>query len=51
MKVIPQYKVIGPFCYDRIIQNIEKNSAEKQDTGQGADARNYLLHLSEQLLP
>ena len=24
MKVIPQYKVIGPYNYDRIIQNIEK---------------------------
>ena len=25
MKVIPQYKVIGPYNYDRIIHNIEKN--------------------------
>ena len=25
MKVIPQYKVIGPYNYDRIIYNIEKN--------------------------
>ena len=24
MKVIPQYKVIGPYNYDRIIHNIEK---------------------------
>ena len=25
MKVIPQYKVIGPYNYDMIIYNIEKN--------------------------
>ena len=25
MQVIPQYKVIGPYNYDRIIRNIEKN--------------------------
>ena len=24
MKVIPQYKVIGPYNYDRIIYNLEK---------------------------
>ena len=24
MKVIPQYKVIDPYNYDRIIRNIEK---------------------------
>ena len=24
MKIIPQYKVIGKFNYDRIIHNIEK---------------------------
>ena len=24
MKVIPRYKVIGPYNYDRIIYNIEK---------------------------
>ena len=34
MKVIPQYKVIGPFNYDRIIRNIEKNYAHGQDIGQ-----------------
>ena len=31
MKVIPQYKVIGPYNYDRIIHNIEKNYAKRQD--------------------
>ena len=34
MKVIPQYKVIGPYNYDRIIHNIEKNYAKRQDKGQ-----------------
>ena len=29
MKVIPQYKVIGPYNYDRIIHNIEKNYAQR----------------------
>ena len=40
MKVIPQYKVIGPlavtircFNYDRIIRNIENNYAQRQDIG------------------
>ena len=33
MKVIPQYKVIGPYNYDKIIHNIEKNNAKRQDTG------------------
>ena len=37
MKVIPQYKVIGPCYYDRIIHNIENNNnnyAKRQDIGQ-----------------
>ena len=34
MKVILQYKEIGPCNYDRIIHNIEKNCAKKQDIGQ-----------------
>ena len=34
MKVIPQYKVIGPYNYDRIIHNIEKNYSKRQDIGQ-----------------
>ena len=33
MKVIPQYKVIGPYNYDRIIRNIEKNDDKRQDIG------------------
>ena len=31
MKFIPQYKVIGPYNYDRIIH---KNYAKRQDIGQ-----------------
>ena len=34
MKVIPQYKVIGPYNYDRIIHNIENISAKRQSIGQ-----------------
>ena len=36
MKVIQQYKVIGPYNYDRIIHNIENNydNSERQDIGQ-----------------
>ena len=34
MKVIPQYKVIGPYNFDRIIHNMEKNYAKRQDIGQ-----------------
>ena len=30
MNVIKQYKVIGPFNYDRIIDNIKKNYAKGQ---------------------
>ena len=31
MKIIPHYKVIGPYNYDRIIHNIENNYSKKQD--------------------
>ena len=34
MKVIPQYKVIDPFNYDRIIHNVKNNNyAKRQDIG------------------
>ena len=33
MKVIPQYKVIVPYNYDRIKHNIEKINAKRQDIG------------------
>ena len=34
MNFNPQYKVIGPYAYDRIIHNIEKIDAKRQDIGQ-----------------
>ena len=34
MNFNPQYKVIGFYNYDRIIHNIEKNYAKRQDIGQ-----------------
>ena len=34
MKVIPQYKVIGPYNYDRNIRDIEKKYAKRKDLGQ-----------------
>ena len=34
MKFIPQYKVIGPYKYDRIIHNIENIHSKRQDIGQ-----------------
>ena len=33
MKFIPQYNVIDPYNYDRIIHNIEKNYSKRQDKG------------------
>ena len=41
MKFIPQYKVIGPYSYDRIMHNIEKNYAKRQGIGQ----TNGMMHL------
>ena len=40
MKVIPQYKVIDPYNYNRIIHNIEKNYTKRQDIAQ----RNAKMH-------
>ena len=34
MKVIPQYKVIGPYNYDKMMDNIEKKYSKRQDIGQ-----------------
>ena len=33
MKFIPQCKVIAPYNYDRIINNIEKIYSKRQDLG------------------
>ena len=43
MNVIPQYKVIGPYNYDRIIRNIEKKYAERQDLGQTTGQTNIYI--------
>ena len=45
MKVIAQYKVIGPYNYDRIIRNIEKNYAQKQDIGQTSGKMHLILKI------
>ena len=34
MKFIPQYTVIGPYNYDRVIHNKEKIYAKREDIGQ-----------------
>ena len=45
MEVIPQYKVIGPNIYDRIIRNIEKNNAQRQDIGQTNGKMHLILKI------
>ena len=45
MKVIPQYKVIGPYNYARIRHNIEKINAKRQDI----DQTNGQMHLVQKL--
>ena len=46
MKVIPQYKAIGPYNYDRIIRNIEKNYAQRRDIGQTNGKMNIILKIN-----
>ena len=45
MKVIPQYKEIGPYNYDKIIRNIEKNCAQRQDIGQTNGKMHLILKI------
>ena len=45
VKVIPQYKVIDPCNYDRIVHNIEKNYAMRQDIGQTNGKMNLILKI------
>ena len=45
MKVIPQYKEIGPSNYDRMIRNIEKNNAQRQDIGQTNEKMHLILKI------
>ena len=49
MKVILQYKVIGPYNYDRIIRNIEKNYAKRQDLGQTNGKMHLILKIKKLL--
>ena len=46
MYVVPQYKVIGPYNYDRIIHN-EKNLkyAKRQDIGQTSGKMHLILKI------
>ena len=45
MNVIPQYKVIDPYNYDRIIHNIKKNYAKRQDIGQTSGEMHLILKI------
>ena len=42
MNVVPQYKVIGPYNYNRIIHN-KKNYAKRQDIGQTSGKIHLIL--------
>ena len=44
MKVIPQYKEIGPYNYDRIIHNKQKY-AKRQDIGQTSGKMHLILKI------
>ena len=44
MNVAPQYKVIGPYNYDRIIHN-KKNYAKRQDIGQISGKLHLILKI------
>ena len=45
MNVIPQYKLIGPYNCDRIIHNIKKNYAKRQNIGQESGKMHSFLKL------
>ena len=45
MNVIPQYKVIGPYNYDRIIHNIKKKYAKRQDIGKRSGKMHLILKI------
>ena len=44
MNVVPQYKVIGPYNYDKIIHN-KKNYAKKQDISHTSGKMNVILKI------
>ena len=43
MNFNPQYKVIGPYNYDRIIHNIENKYAKRQDIGHQTNGKMHLV--------
>ena len=47
MNVVPQYKVIGPYNYDRIIHNKKnlKNYAKRQVIGQTSGTMHLILKI------
>ena len=45
MKVIRQYKVIGPYNNDMIINNMETNDAYRQDIGQTNGKMRLILNI------
>ena len=50
MKFIPQYKVIGPYNDDRIIRNIEKKYAQRQDIGQTNGKMHMILKIKVRVI-
>ena len=46
MNVIPQYKVLGPYNYDRIIHYIKKY-AKRQDIGQTSGKMHLILKMKK----
>ena len=46
MNVVPQYKVIGPYNYDRIVHNKKfKKYAKRQDIGQTSGNMHLILEI------
>ena len=45
MNVVPQYRVIGPYNYDRIIHNNKKKYAKRQDIGQTSGKMHLILKI------
>ena len=44
MNVVSEYKIIGPYNYDRIIHN-EKNCGKRQDIGQTSGKLHLILKI------
>ena len=45
MNVNPQYRVIGLYNYDRIIHNMKKKYAKRQDIGQTSGKMHLILKI------